>query len=36
MKGKFIKYPRFNVFHIPLLGVINMVHELVLFAQRID
>ena len=36
MKGKFIKHPQLNVFQIPLVSVINMDHELVLLAQRID
>ena len=36
MKGKFIKHPQFNVFQIPLVGVINMDYELVLLTQRID
>ena len=36
MKGKFIKHPQLNVFQTPLVSVINMDHELVLLAQRID
>ena len=36
MKGKFIKNPQVNVVQIPLVGEINMDHELVLLAQRID
>lgn len=36
MKGKNIKNPQLNVFHVPLISVINMEHELVLLAQRID
>ena len=36
MKGKFIKHPQLNVFQIPLISIINMDHELVLLAQRID
>lgn len=36
MKGKFIKHPQLNVFQTPLVSVINMDHEIVLLAQRID
>jgi IS5 family transposase len=36
MKGKYIKHPQLNVFQIPLVSVINMDHELILLAQRID
>jgi IS5 family transposase len=36
MKGRFIKHPQLNVFQIPLVSVINMEHELILLAQRID
>jgi transposase, IS5 family len=36
MKGKIPKNPQLNVFRIPLVSVINMEHELVLLAQRID
>jgi IS5 family transposase len=36
MKGKNIKNPQLNVFRVPLVSVINMEHELVLLAQRID
>ena len=36
MKGKIPKNPQLNVFRIPLVNVINMHHELVLLAQRID
>ena len=36
MKGKFIKHPQLNVFQTPLVSVINMDHELVLLAHRID
>ena len=36
MKGKIIKNPQLNVFQIPLISVINMDHELVILAQRID
>ena len=36
MKGKFIKHPQLNVFQIPLVSIINMDHDLVLLAQRID
>jgi IS5 family transposase len=36
MKGKNIKNPQLNVFRVPLISVINMEHELVLLAQRID
>jgi len=36
MKGKIIKNPQLNVFRVPLVSVINMEHELVLLAQRID
>jgi IS5 family transposase len=36
MKGKNIKNPQLNVFRTPLVSVINMEHELVILAQRID
>jgi IS5 family transposase len=36
MKGKIPKNPQLNVFRIPLVNVINMNHELVLLAQKID
>ena len=36
MKGNIIKNPQLNVFQIPLISVINMDHELVILAQRID
>ena len=36
MKGKFIKHPQLNVFQTPLVSIINMDHELVLLANRID
>ena len=36
MKGKNIKNPQLNVFRVPLVSVINMEHELVLLAHRID
>jgi len=36
MKGKNIKNPQLNVFRVPLVSVINMEHELVFLAQRID
>src|ERR1035437_4270797 len=36
MKGKIIKNPQLDVFQIPLISVINMDHELVILAQRID
>src|ERR1035437_5032157 len=36
MKGKIIKNPQLDVFQIPLVSVINMDHELVILAQRID
>jgi IS5 family transposase len=36
MKGKIPKNQQLNVFRIPLLNIINMEHELVLLAQRID
>jgi IS5 family transposase len=36
MKGKNIKNPQLNVFRVPLVSVINIEHELVLLAQRID
>ena len=36
MKGKIPKNPQLNVFSIPLVNVINMQHELVLLAQKID
>jgi hypothetical protein len=36
MKGKFIKNPQLNAFQIPMVSVINMDHELVILAQRID
>jgi IS5 family transposase len=36
MKGKNIKNPQLNVFRVPLVSIINMEHELVLLAQRID
>ena len=29
MKGKIDKNPQLNVFHVPLVSVINMEHELV-------
>jgi hypothetical protein len=36
MIGKTEKNPQLNVFRIPLLNVINMKHELVELAQRIN
>jgi transposase, IS5 family len=36
MKGKNIKNPQLNVFRVPLVSIINMEHELVLLAGRID
>jgi IS5 family transposase len=36
MIGKTDKNPQLNVFRIPLVNVINMKHELVELAQRID
>lgn len=36
MKGKIPKNPQLNVFRIPLVNVINMKHELVLLAQKIE
>ena len=36
MKEKFIKHPQLNVFQTPLVSIINMDHELVLLANRID
>ena len=36
MKGKIDKNPQLNVFQVPLVSIINMEHELVLLAQRID
>jgi IS5 family transposase len=36
MKGKNVKNPQLNVFRVPLVSIINMEHELVLLAQRID
>jgi IS5 family transposase len=36
MKGKIPKNPQLNVFSILLVNVINMQHELVLLAQKID
>jgi IS5 family transposase len=36
MKGKNIKNPQLNVFRVPLVSIINMEHELILLAQRID
>jgi len=36
MKGKIPKNPQLNVFRIPLVNMINMEHEMVLLAQRID
>jgi IS5 family transposase len=36
MKGKNIKNPQLNVFRVPLVSIINMEHELVLLAQRIE
>ena len=36
MKGKIDKNPQLNVFHVPLVSVINMEHELVILAKRID
>ena len=36
MKGKNIKNPQLNVFRVPLVSTINMEHELVLLAGRID
>lgn len=36
MKGKIPKNPQLNVFRTPLVNMINMKHELVLLAQRID
>jgi len=36
MKGKIIKNPQLNVFRVPLVSMINMEHELVLLAQRIN
>ena len=36
MKGKNIKNPQLNVFRVPLVSIINMEHELVVLASRID
>jgi len=36
MKGKNVKNPQLNVFRVPLVSIINMDHELVLLAQKID
>lgn len=36
MKGKIPRNPQLNVFRTPLVNVINMKHELVLLAQKID
>lgn len=36
MKGKIPKHPQLNVFRIPLVNMINMKHELVILAQKID
>ena len=36
MKGKIPRNPQLNVFRIPLVNVINMEHELVILAQKID
>src|SRR4030066_1428977 len=36
MKGKIPKHPQLNVFQTPLVSIINMDHELVLLANRID
>jgi IS5 family transposase len=36
MKGKNIKNPQLNVFRVPLVSIINMDHELVVLAQKID
>jgi IS5 family transposase len=36
MKGKIPRNPQLNVFRTPLVNVINMNHELVLLAQKID
>jgi len=36
MIGKTEENPQLNVFRIPLVNVINMKHELVELAQRID
>ena len=36
MKGKNIKNLQLNVFRVPLVSIINMEHELVLLAGRID
>jgi len=36
MKGEFIKHPQLNVFQVPLVSIVNMKHDLVLLAQRID
>jgi len=36
MIGKAEENPQLNVFRIPLVNVINMKHELVELAQRID
>jgi IS5 family transposase len=36
MKGKIPKNPQLNVFRVPLVSIINMEHELVILASRID
>lgn len=36
MKGKIDKNPQLNVFQVPLVSIINMEHELVVLAKRID
>ena len=36
MKGKIDKNPQLNVFRVPLVSIINMEHELVVLANRID
>jgi hypothetical protein len=35
MKGKFVSHRQFNVFHLLLVSVINMEHELVQLANCI-
>ena len=36
MKGKIDKNPQLNVFHVPLVSIINMEHELVILSKRIN
>jgi transposase, IS5 family len=34
--GKINKNPQLNVFHVPIVSIINMEHELVVLVKRID